>query len=85
MVNTLVSLKYGLLPEFLFRKSPKNLVIHSVFLFFQDCVGEFEGTVCDEGDITKLKDFNMPTLVTKEVLDSWNLDDSFYEKCPVVK
>jgi len=53
--------------------------------FMEDCVGEFEGTVCDEGDITKLKDFNMPTLVTKEVLDSWNLDESFYEKCPVVK
>ena len=54
-------------------------------MVLQGCIGEFEGTVCDDGDIQLLKDFNMPTLVTDEVLESWDVDSSFYEKCPVVK
>jgi len=53
--------------------------------YIDGCIGEFEGTVCDDGDIQLLKDFNMPTLVTDEVLESWDVDSSFYEKCPVVK
>ena len=57
----------------------------NIDLVLQGCIGEFEGTVCDDGDIQLLKDFNMPTLVTDEVLESWDVDSSFNEKCPVVK
>ena len=54
-------------------------------MVLQGCIGEYERTVCDDGDIQLLKDFNIPTLVKDDVLESWDVDSSFYEKCPVVK